>query len=392
MRNYITAATKAALAAYFTLFAGTASSQAPAANYTLTRDSASLENVFSGHYGESLRMSQFWIARAELQGSIEVVYFHPDRVDPLKHFSPPYKPGNEEFVPENFGKLRLIQMKVIPKKGGPRSMKELRDSREKELAEAGVQAKFQTPVGLGSWPADSFQVMISTPYTLFQAYAAGGEHFFVMTSGTSPYLETTSDPTYLRGTETLLFSLLNYLDRFHVPLGSIAEPLTGLAGAFIPGALSCAIGFALLSFPGSYRRAKLAGRAILSMTIGWHLLGVPILLASWRFGWGRNVNEASLAICAALLTPCLCREASTRFGGEKSWRVFWFAAAASALPLIGAMVVFSIIHAMEAPILNAGNFGRLSRVAGFLGFLNGIAFAFSHREADKPSRVQTDAA
>lgn len=390
MNNFITAAT---LFSCLTLFAGNARAQAPsAAKYTLARDTATLENVFIGHYGESLRMSQSWTARAELHGPIEVVYFHPDRVDPIKYFSAPFNPGSDQYVPENFAKLRLIQMKVIPKKGGPRSIKELRDSREQELAEAGVQAQFQSPVGLGSWPKDSFQVMISSPYSLFQAYAVGGEHFFVMTSGTSPYLETSSDPTYLRGTETLLFSLLNYLDRFHVPLGSIAEPLTGLAGAFIPGAFACAIGFALFSLPGSYRRAKLAGRAILSMTIGWHLLGVPILLASWRFGWGRNVNEASLAICAALLTPWLCREASTRFGGEKSWRVFWFAAVASALPLIGGLVVFSIIHAMEAPILNAGNFGRLSRVAGFLGFLNGIAFTLSHREAVERSRVQADAA
>lgn len=393
MRNFITAATKAALVSCLTLFAGMASAQPPAkANYVLARDSMTAEQVFTGHYGESLRMASFWTARAELQGPVEVVYFHPERIRPTELFAPPFNPDNDEYVPENFARLRLIQMKVIPKKGGPRSMKELRDAREKELAEAGVQAKFQTPVGLGSWPKDSFQVIISTPYGLFQAYAPGGDHFFVMTTGTSPYIPSSSDPIYLSETESLLISLRTYLWRYHEPIGSIAEPLTGLPMAFGVGMLACAIGLAIFYFPESYRRTRLSGRAVLATTIGWHLVAIPIMLAAWRFGWGRNVNEASMAVGAALLTPWLCREASRRLGGEKSWRVFWFAAAASAFPLLVGLLLFDRIHAMEAPFFNVNNFWRLSWEIGILGLLNGFAFGLAHREAVERVRLKAEAA
>ncbi len=356
-------------------------SDAPA-THSLTPNKENLgENIFVGHFGETVRLAQFWSADASMQGPMEVVNFHLTNIDPLELISPPFNPSKKDYVPQNFARLRLMQMLVIPKNvpGGFESLKKLREAKTKELGTNGIT---QTILDLGesSWPPDSFQVLTSTPYQLFQIYTQSDKNFFIVTSGTTPYVLKSGDPILTNATIRLTDSLSTHLEGFPWKHPPAPDAESGLPGALSRGAAVCIVGALLGCLPKRRKwvgRLRSIGRATLGFTLGYHIFAVPLLYAAWRLDLGRTLNQVTIALGAGLLTPWLSRAISVRMGGQRPWRVFFGSAAVCLLPIIS---YYSFIANFQASIfvLDGESFERLSHIFSILGAMNGAAFGLTH--------------
>lgn len=356
--------------------------------YSLKRNTENAgENIFVGHFGETVRLAHFWAVDAKMHGPMEAVNFHLKTLDPLGN-APPFNPKPKDYVPENFKRLRLMQMLVIPKDvpGGFQSLAKLREAKAKELNATGSGYELQE-VGDYPWPPDSFQVSISTPYRLYQLYTQSDKNFFIITSGAGPHDVNPDDPILTNATADLTNSLSTHLDDFRLKIMAEKNFPYDLRIIAIPWAAICGLA-ALLSFLPKRRnwlaRLRLMGRTMFSLTTAWLLLAGSVLFASWRLGLQRIVNEGSILVCAGLITPWICRTISIRLGGQRPWRVFTWSAMASIFSVL-AGVLFHLDYA-AGTILITGlkNFWRMSCVLSILGFFNGIAFGLSHHESGQP--------
>lgn len=140
-------------------------------------------NIFVGHYGETVELLHEWIVKAELQGLTEVVYLHRKYRDEKRHelFHP--KPG--DYTPENFARLELIELIVVPKNspGGLRSLPELRRAKELEIAQKGLESKIVEVDQENVWPLRTFYVITTKPYRLLQTYSESPKEFYILTTG-----------------------------------------------------------------------------------------------------------------------------------------------------------------------------------------------------------------
>lgn len=340
------------------------------------------ENVFVGHFGETIRLAYFWAVDASMQGPMEVVNFHLATVDPTNPItSPRFSPTKKEYVPENFARLRLMQMLVIPKDvpGGFYSLAKLREAKAKELAATGGDYKLQD-LGGSSWPPDSFQILISKPQRLFQAYTQSDKNFFIVTSGASPYDEHPADPILTNATVRLLGSLSTHLAGFGRQIASERNFLASLPKVLIPALAACAAGLMLCVLPNRFRRLRIIGKAMVGLTGAWHFLAGPILYVAWRLGLGTTLNEASLIVFAGLMTPWICRAMSVRLGGLRPWSVFMGSAIASLFPILLGYSAIGNFLAGTFVVNGADNFWRLSCALSLSGVLNGVTFGLTHRE------------
>lgn len=140
-------------------------------------------NIFVGHYGETIELRHEWIVKAELRGLTEVVYLHrkyrDDKRDELFH----PKPG--DYTPENFARLELIELVVVPKKspGGLRSLQELRRAKEIEITQKGLESEIVEVDQENVWPRGTFYVITTKPYRLLQTYSESPNEFYILTTG-----------------------------------------------------------------------------------------------------------------------------------------------------------------------------------------------------------------
>jgi hypothetical protein len=352
------------------------------------------ENIFVGHFGETLRLPYFWAADARMQGPMEVVNFHLATIEPMKVVSPPFNPKSKDYIPENFKRLRLMQLLVIPKNvpGGFKSLDEIREAKSRELDAAGDSYKLEK-LGNYRWPPDSFMVWISTPYTLFQFYTQSDKNIFILTSGSGPYDENSGDPILTNSTARLCSSLETHLDEFRLKIIAERGFFRDLRIVVIPWALFCAFA-AILSFlpkhPNWLRRLRLIGRATFVFISAWQILAGPVLFVAWRLGLGRTINEGSILFCAGLIMPWISKAATVRLGGQRPWRVFIWSAIAN-IPSVIVGYSFNEDFISGALIISGSqNFLRLSNFLCILGLLNGVMFGLAHQE-DKTTNAPGDA-
>jgi len=342
------------------------------------------ENVFVGHYGEIVRVPYLWSVDASMQGPIEVVNLHLTNEDPLKVVSPLFKPRASDYVPENFHRLRLMQMRVVPKDtpGGARSLEALRGAKKNELDLAGVPYTLMQ-LGDYSWPPDSFWVSISTPYSLFQLYTQSDKDFFIMTSGTSPYVERSHDPLFVNSTADLANGMSTYLDDSRLKIIAEKGFLKDLRIVVIPWAVVCVFAALLSVLPKGWNwlsRLRLIGRATVAFTSASQLLAGPILFASWRMGLDRTLNEGSILFYAALIMPWICRTVSARRGGQRLRRVFIWSALVNVLPIWAGYLILRDFTTGSTVITGSQNFLRMSHSLSILAVLNGVIVGLAHQE------------
>lgn len=345
------------------------------------------ENVFIGHYGEIVRLAYFWTADASMKGEMEVVNFHLAKQDPFAVVSPAFQPAQKDYAPENFARLRLMQMLVIPKDvpGGFKSLRTLREAKTSELAAAGGSYKLQS---LGEvWPPDSFQLWVSAPHQFFQVYTQDEKNIFIVTSGASPYDSPPADPVLTNATVRLLNSLSDHLDEARLRMTSRAGFLTDLRVVLLPGAFVGVLGLLLLLLPKRLERPRLAGGMMLGIAAAGHLIAGPLLFASWRMGLDRTINEASILLCAGLAMPWICRFVSLRRNGRKPWRVFTWTVIANILPVLtGYAAMRGFLSGTDA-ITGSRSFWMMSLSLSLLGALDGIVFGLTHRADERNDKT-----
>lgn len=370
------------------------------AKYSVTRDDKEWVNVFVGHYGETLHLYTDWTAEAVMRGPMEVVYMR-EKILPAPSkwpttvtrstqgatviFHPPlFQIEPDDYIPENFARLRLMQLMVIPKNvpGGFRSLGKLREAKEKELSASGNPYELKR-LGDYNWPPDSFWVSISTPYRLYQLYTQSDKNFFILTSGASPHNAHPDDQILTSATEKLYSSLGTYLDDYRLQIIAEEGFVNDLRIALRPWAAVCTFAALLAFLPKRrnwLRRLRLIGRATFGFTCAWHLLAGPLLFAAWRLGLDRAINDASIMLCAGLIMPWICKSVSIRLGGQRPWRVLIWSAIANILPVFLGYDDMSGFIAGTKFITGSQNFLSLSLALGIVGLLNGVVIGLTHQE------------
>ncbi|MFA6030512.1 MAG: hypothetical protein WC969_11710 [Elusimicrobiota bacterium] len=349
----------------------------------ISLDKKKWENVFVGHYGETLRFNFDYTAEAELHGEIEVVRFHQRNVDSENLLSPLIRVRPEEYVPENFTRMRLMQLMVIPKNvpGGIGSLAELKLAKDKELARSGVGYEVMTDDVI--WPPDTFWVSISTPYQLFQRYTQSDRHIFILTVG-----ENKQDIPLTRLAETASNSLCLYLRGFNRQLGDshlvYRDPFVWMLMLlfYVPAGI-----FALL--PGRRRwlqRLRLAGRSTLLFSSMLAFIGWVFILIGWRYKLDRWLNDGSAWMLSSLLMPWVCRAASIHLKGRRPWRVFFWTALPSLFAGVGALALMLDYAGGDMHLSGDVNFGFAMLLQMALGAACGLLLGLAHdpeREAPR---------
>lgn len=355
------------------------------ANHSLRTDAEDAgQNVFVGHFGETLRLPYFVAVDATMRGPMERVNFHFRTVDPAKFVSAPFSPSAKDFVPENFARLRLMQMLVIPKDvpGGFRSLDALREAKAKELSATGNSFDLRQ-IGGYPWPPETFSVSITTPYPLFQLYTQSDKNFFIVTIGEDPFVATPKDRFLASSGSSLCNSLSTYLYQFIPPPKEEVAPLD-LGLAALPWAAVCIIAVALGFLPknGEWRgRLRLMGRMTFGLATVALLFGNPILFVAMNRGLGRTINPATLLLCASLIFPFISWAVSVRLNSIKPWSVFAWSLAANILPLGCSLIFLKQISAAPAFSLVPVDLMMLNSFLCALALFDGITFGLAHRDS-----------
>lgn len=362
-----------------------ADSRETRANYSVTFNKEDWVNIFVGHYGEILHLYSDWTAEAVMHGPMEVVRIHGKKVDNNKLDSPPFEPEAKDYIPENFTRLRLMQLLIIPKNvpGGYRNLKDLREAKTAELIASNLGFKLEQAGGY-PWPDETFRVSISTPYRLFQLYTQDDNHFYIATTGLNP-----EDPVLTSASEKLTNDLSTHLYSGYFE-HRIEENILreSLSRVLSPWGATCTLGALLWLFPARrdrLHRLRLFGKMTFGFSMASHLIALPLLFFSWRLGLDRVVNDGSIPLGIALLMPGLCWFASTRMGGERPRRVVIASALANIIPAIVGYAYWSQFMGGKITITGTSNFWWLSLTLSTAAILNALAFGLAHSGAKTPA-------
>lgn len=310
-------------------------------------------SFYVGHYGEAIEIPYYWIAEAELRGTTEAVYFHRKFSD--DNSLHPFQPKAADYKPENFARLELMELVVIPKNapGGLRSLKAIRLAKEKEIAAKGPDSKISAEQYEYKWPRGTFQVRTSQPYRMVQTYGESPKEFYILTTGgnlaTGDYgLSEKRSYEYNYAAERALESLAKHLFAVHketlddfvfkhapdtsnffsfVPAPNTSKDLlasfTAIRFLGLYGTLGA--GMLILAFwPGASpwgRRVRLFGRSLflfahLSALIGFLLMYIPIISIGVK--WGCSDDATLIPV---LLIPWISGLAAMRLGSARTKRV-----------------------------------------------------------------------
>ena len=283
---------------------------------------------YVGRFGEVFKLRSGETIDPFVSNGAEVINLYP----PYRKGLPdgvyePFRPKSSDFAPENFTRLELIQLAIIPRSSDSfHSIDELKKAKIRDLETAGVRFKvFDHPhfdAFRGDWPAGSFEISVQAPYRLTQLYTATSSYLCILTSGvdTPP---STSIEAYYGG---LRYQLAVWLVPQERPAADdnpsavvargitfhpFAVPAVWLSWAVLTG-LSC-----LLLSLGIEKRRDALRRAALSVLIfsnAGALIGGALGLALWPFAWFSHHSPLP-AGAACLLLPVLALSVS-RFRGE----------------------------------------------------------------------------
>jgi len=314
-----------------------------------------------------------------LRGPVEIVRFHQKKVDLEDYYSPPFNPTPGEYIPENFTRLRLMQLKVIPKSalGGLRPLSKLKETREHELAAAGLGYKIMRVDY--PWPKGTFWVSISTPYRLFERYTQSDEHIFILTVG-----ENKEDPLLTNPAERISGSLSTYLEQFQRKLMDDALVYENPVILYI-WLLVCALAGAFALMPPRrrwLRRLSLVGKSSLIFVNTLAFIGWLFILIGWRYRLDRWANDGTALMFTSLVMPWVSRGISLHLGGRRPWRVFSWVAGLCVLT--GLFSWAAIPDYLDGRLLLIGstNFAFAMLLQAILGGLCGLILGLAHVPED----------
>lgn len=351
--------------------------------------------LYVGKYGETIELPYYWSTLVEMKDETEVVYFHRNFSDDRSLV--PFKPKPSDYKLEDFARLELMELIVIPKKapGGFRSLAELRANKDKESAKAGANYQIVDETNEYAWPRGTFHVRITRPYRAVQTYTESPEEFFILTSGgdlsdgefgLSAKRAEDYNYTVDRALESLrkhVISGSNPSDedsssgKLFVPAGALSQnffssfktsrfvALFGILGGVMAG-------FAF--WPGMTaraRRTRFFGKSLfvfahLAALAGFMSIYCPIAIAGMKW---RTSNDATLL--PVLLVPLFSAFAARRLGSARARRVLVVTGTIAGLWALLAILTRGPGDRLPAEF---GVFGN-TVILYFLGLAFGTAFA-----------------
>lgn len=265
---------------------------------------------FVGHYGEVLDLrSGAMRIEPEMHGPIEVINYYPDfRIDLPD--SEPFRAKPSDWEPENFTRLGLIQLVIMPHSASSTPFNDLKRAKIAALQSSGVEYRvIEDPMGpiLGNWPEGTFEIRVTKPYLLSQLYTATSSYLCILTSGVDV------PPSTMIGRHSR--SMRSALAEWIVPLAPRREamrrridsrrvlwryPRLGLAWVCFTATLSLFAG--LLGAAGRWKTLRHLSLSILVFSNSGALAGGLVGLMLLPFPWpGRHVTTA--AAVTGLLLP-----------------------------------------------------------------------------------------
>ncbi|MBI2384555.1 MAG: hypothetical protein HYV14_00940 [Elusimicrobia bacterium] len=331
----------------------------------------------------------------EVKGETEVVYFHRNFSDD-KGLAP-FKPKPSNYKLDDFARLELMELMVIPKRapGGLRSLAELRAAKDKESAKAGAEYRMVDETNEYAWPRGTFHARTTRPYRAVQTYTESQHEFFILTTG--GILNEGDFGLSAKRAEDYNYTLDRALEslRKHVISGSHPSQEDSSSGnLFIPaGELSPhffssfkAFRFVMLFgilggaltglafWPGTSvraRRTRYFGRSLfvfahLAALAGFISVYLPIAITGVKW---RVSNDATLL--PVMLVPLISAFAARRLGSARAGRVL---VATGAIAVLWALLTILTRGPGDRLPAEFGVFGN-TVILYFLGLAFGTAFA-----------------
>lgn len=340
-------------------------------------------NLFVGRYGETLAYPIDWTAFAEMRGAVELIRFYETRPLGRPYRPPPTSKDFDDFA--NYLPRYLIQIAVFPKNmpGSPKTLKELRAARGKELSAASIEFDpYEIHKHLGYWPPDSFDLRIKKPYGLYQLFTQSPEHFFVLTAGLSDtekrvYFEMEAIRSGLRDyMEKFLPEMRKYdLDAFEVFDDLWARYIWYIVCGFafllaiLPSPKMELTGLSIVLFAHAFACYAWLSAIALTLLKSTHLIGIPLLLIF-------------------LALPWLSRALSKAWDGTRLNRVFWSVASLSAL--LGLFMAKTWSPRSASIAVNEQGARTIIYASAIIflrvGAFFGLCFGLAHRRPDKTIR------
>ncbi|MFA6029827.1 MAG: hypothetical protein WC969_08240 [Elusimicrobiota bacterium] len=359
--------------------APTATEPAAAAPAQGASSSYSSDNVFVGRYGEVITYEGGCVIEAEMRGPVEVVRSYSRRVyhPETKTFTVQF-PKPEDFTPEKFAPMELVQLLVIPKDvpGGLKDLASMRRAKEDELSRAGLTYALKDAQSF-EFPPGSFEVRVSSPYRLVQTYTESKEHFFILTGG-----GVYGDTNYGRINTSLSKHVLLSIPRPLLKKSTLKEALsdTSLMGwggwllVMVPACLLALL--SKLSRQGHVLRLSYIGRSVLVAVNLGVLYGVvtQTVLLGLKF----SMNGDIIAFLPGLIVPWLFPWIAALVGGRYTSRLWKYL-----LIVFVWYVLFEMIRVPFKPLSADSEIRMAFGISGLVGILHGVCFGLGYQAAQE---------
>jgi len=242
-------------------------------------------SLFVGNYGETFEFPNDDIVETDMHNTIEDVRVHKKfQTNPASGLSELVKIPILDYQPENFEKLHLQELLVIPKDGPNNEFKTIAALKTAVLQHyAGLNLKYVVldPRQWDSnWPVGSFEIVTTSPYHRWEIFSESLHEFYDLSAGVDPAGMDAESMIAKSLAKSLSGSFPSKKDEFKklVPPWQVIALWLGINGIFLIIAWLPIVrwrrrlkilGFSLLGFcNGMYFYAYLLGLIEYSLSLG----------------------------------------------------------------------------------------------------------------------------
>lgn len=359
--------------------------------------------AYTGHFGEVFKLRGGWQIDPFMSGGTEVINLYPKYRPDVPDSIDAFKPKAEDFKPENFSRLQLIQLTIIPRSADAfRSIEELKKAKAADLSASGVGYKIverpSFPAARGAWPEGTFEVTIESPYRLTQLYTATPSYLCILTSG----VDTPPSTAILRHSGFLYYALAAWLvpqaDPAAASPGGVSLELFAAPNVRRGWVLFVGLGLLLAAALRLGLRRKDLGDAILGVLVLAHAgasAAGGFAWLSWRWEWSSHHAPFPAGVACLLLPPLAAW--LSRGSSPAARRGALAASAAWAVACAAFLIYFSSFDSSFARTLigrydwGGGDSARLlfayNAIIGFVAFaLGGLLAALMRLTASLPGK------
>lgn len=138
--------------------------------------------LYVGKFQEVIELPSDWSVMVDARGPMEAAYFHRKYADDERRV--PFTPKPDDYGVENFARLELMELLVIPKnaRGGFQSLADIRAAKEAENGPPEADTKILDEKERG-WPRGTFHVLTTRPFRFVQTYTESATEYFILTNG-----------------------------------------------------------------------------------------------------------------------------------------------------------------------------------------------------------------